>query len=62
MVAPVLPEADGAGAVPVKVPGAPSGFVYFSTMFVPRFVLVKVQMTLSPGSELPNILCLSAYL
>src|SRR5687768_625677 len=40
-------------AVPVKVklPGAPLGFVCFSTMIVPRLVLVKVQMTFSPGSS-----------
>src|SRR4051812_50206920 len=38
-------------ASPVKVnwPEAPSGLVCFSTMIVPRLVLVKVQVTVSPA-------------
>src|SRR4051794_8435884 len=38
-------------ASPVKVnwPAAPSGLVCFSTMIVPRLVLVKVQVTVSPA-------------
>ena len=41
-------------AVPVKVklPAAPSGLVCFSTMIVPRLVLVNVQVIVSPGCRL----------
>src|SRR3954469_11345793 len=40
-------------ASPVKVnwPAAPSGLVCFSTMIVPRLVLVKVQVTVSPAAR-----------
>ena len=40
-----------ASPVKVKSPAAPSGEVCFSTMIVPRLVLVKTQVTVSPGSR-----------
>src|SRR5207249_8792356 len=35
-----------------KLPDAPTGFVTFLTMIVPRWRLVNVQVTVSPGSSL----------
>ncbi len=35
-----------------KLPVAPSGFVCFSMMILPRFVFVNVQVTSSSGSTL----------
>ena len=52
MIWPPSPIEPAASPVKVKLPAAPSGTVCFSTMIVPRFVLVKVQVTVSPGATL----------
>ena len=48
---PVVADRSGRIAAEVEAPAAPSGLVCFSMTMVPRFVLVKTQVTVSPAAR-----------